>query len=435
MFNTYNQANTYSQPEWKYKNYEWYLQDNWKANQRLTLDYGLRFYYLTPQWDVSKVVANFLPDQYNAGAAATLYTPGCLGAYPCSGSDRVGIDPATGQTVDARFIGRLTPGSNRFNGAYAAGQGISDSVQSGNAFRISPRFGFVYDVSGKGTTIARGGFAILYDRPMGNIVFDMGGNAPSVLNSGLQWGLLQNLTAAQGDPNPTLGMSPTAYDFDPPKVYSWNVGMQHKLPYKLIFDLAYVGSSSKNLLRHANINAPALGATLLPQNQDPTKAPSAVPGANALPTDFLRPYVGYTDINMYDYTGVSNYQSLQTSVQRRFDNGLMFTVFYVWSQALTTNTQDYNGGVPYAGDEAKIRQYDYSYSGWDRPHNFVVNFIYQTPKLTESSLKWLVNDWQISGIYRYSSGIPLRDQLLDPRHRQRQPERHEQPCRAHRGHL
>ena len=90
--------------------------------------------------------------------------------------------------------------------------------------------------------------------------------------------------------------------------------MQHKLASKLIFDIAWVGSSSKNLLRRTNINAPALGATFLPQNQDPTLAPSSTPGATALPTDLLRPYQGYGDINLYDYSGFSNYQSLQTSL-------------------------------------------------------------------------------------------------------------------------
>jgi len=402
VFNTYTQVNKYAQPEWKYKNYEWYAQDNWKVNQRLTLDYGVRFYYMTPQWDVSKGVSNFLPDKYNQGAAAQLYRPAIVNGV------KVGLDPATGQTVDARFIGRLTTGSNAFNGTFQSGQGITDSVQSGNAFKVSPRFGFVYDISGKGMTIVRGGFGILYDRPMGNIVFDMGGNAPSVLNSNLQWGLLQNLGAAGGDPSSPLGLSPTAYDFDPPKVYSWNIGLQHKLASKLILDIAWVGSSSKNLLRRSNINAPALGATFLPQNQDPT-LPASSNGSSALPTDFLRPYQGYSDINLYDYSGFSNYQSLQTSLQRRFDNGLMFTVFYVWSKALSTNTSDYTsdalpGGV--VGDHDTIRQYDYSYSGWDRPHNFVASFIYQTPKVTESALKWLVNDWQISGVFRMSSGTP-----------------------------
>jgi hypothetical protein len=402
VFDTYTQVNKYAEPQWKYKNYEWYAQDNWKVNQRLTLDYGVRFYYMTPQWDVSKGVSNFLPDKYNQSAAAQLYRPTIVNGV------KVGIDPATGQTVDSRFIGRLTPESNPFNGAYQAGQGITDSVQSGNAFRVSPRFGFVYDISGSGMTIVRGGFGILYDRPMGNIVFDMGGNAPSVLNSNLQWGLLQNLGAAGGDPSSPLGMAPTAYDFNPPKVYSWNIGLQHKLASKLIFDIAWVGSSSKNLLRKSNINAPALGATFLPQNQDPT-LPASSNGSSALPTDFLRPYPGYSDINLYDYTGFSNYQSLQTSLQRRFDNGLMFTVFYVWSKTLTTNTSDYTsdqlaGGI--VGDYNTIRKYDYSYSNWDRPHNFVVNFIYQTPKLTENALKWLVNDWQISGVFRLSSGTP-----------------------------
>jgi hypothetical protein len=406
VFNAYSQASKYSKPVWKYKNVEWYAQDTWKMNGKLTLDYGVRFYFLTPQWDHSKQASNFLPDEYDASAAATLYVPGCLGASPCSGSNRVAVDPSTSQIVDSRFIGRLTPDSNRFNGAYRAGQGITDSLQDGNKFRVSPRFGFVYDISGSGRTILRGGFGIFYDRPMGNVVFDMGGNAPGVLNSALQWGLLQDLSATAGDPYTPLGMSPTAYDFKPPKTYGWNVGIQHKLPYMAIFDLAYVGSAARGQLRHASINQPALGATFAPENQDPTLAPSATPGANALPTDLLRPYQGYADINTYDYTGWANYHSLQTSLQRRFADGLMFSVFYVWSKSLNVNNDDYSGGLPYPATHDQIKQYDYSYSQYDRPHNFVVSFIYQTPRVTENALRWLANDWQISGVYRWSSGRP-----------------------------
>ena len=101
-----------------------------------------------------------------------------------------------------------TPGSDRFNGAYQAGQGINDTLQDGNAFKISPRFGFVYDISGKGTTILRGGFGIFYDRPQGNMVFDMIANAPGVLNSTLQWGRLQDLTAAARRSQPDAGAQP-----------------------------------------------------------------------------------------------------------------------------------------------------------------------------------------------------------------------------------
>jgi hypothetical protein len=415
VFNTYTQASKYALPEWRYKNFEWFLQDNWKPGNRLTLDYGVRFYYLTPQWDTTLQASNFLPDRFDPSQAATLFVPVCVGASPCSGSARRGMDPrlagsgvtpTAGNTVDARFIGRLVPGSNRFNGAFQAGEGIDEALQDGSTFKISPRLGVVYDLSGNGNTILRGGFGIFYDRPQGNMVFDMIANAPGVLNSTLQWGRLQELTATGGDPDPTLTLNPTAYDFEPPKVYQWNVGVQRKLFQNFIYDLAYVGSESRDLLRQVQINAVPRGATFLPQNQDPTRAPSATPGATALPLDLLRPYPGYGGIRMWDYSGYANYNALQTSLTRRFENNYMFSVFYVWSKALGIGNDDFSAGVPNVGDD-EVKRLDYSYLAYDRPHNFVVNFIYQMPTVTGSrGLGVLANDWQISGVYRWTSGRP-----------------------------
>jgi hypothetical protein len=411
-FRFYTQASKYALPEWVYKNFEWYGQDNWKASRKLTLDYGVRFYYLTPQWDQTLQASNFLPDRFNPQQAARLFVPVCIGASPCSGSNRRGMDPSLrGQTptlantVVERFIGRLVPGSNRFNGAFQAGQGIDEKGQSGNVFRVSPRFGFTYDISGSQSTILRGGFGIFYDRPQGNQVFDMIANAPGVLVSRLQWGRLQDLTAAGGDPNPTLSLNPSAFDFAPPKVTQWNVGVQRKLWSRFIFDLAYVGSTGSDLLRQEQINAVPRGAKFKPENQDPTRAPSATPGATALPDDLLRPYQGYGNIRMWGYTGESNYHALQTGFSRRFDKGFMFSAFYVRSKALTNSNTDFAAGVPNVSKE-EVKRLDYSYADYDRPHNFVLNFVYQIPKVASGALGGIANDWQISGIYNWTSGRP-----------------------------
>ena len=415
VFNVYQQASKYALPEWRYKNFEWYAQDNWRPNARVTLDYGVRFYALTPQWDTTLQASNFLPDQFNSSTAAQLYTPVCVGGAPGAGCVRRGIDPklltqgippTLANTVEERFIGRLTPGSNRFNGSFQAGNGIDDQLQSGTAFRVSPRIGAVYDLSGNGTTIVRGGFGIFYDRPQGNMVFDMISNAPGVLNSSLQWGLLQNLTSSGGDPLPTLSLSPTAYDFKPPRVNQWNVGVQHKLLANVILDVAYVGSSSTDLLRQVQINALPFGATFQPQNQDPTRVPSSLPGSGALPNDFLRPFPGYGDIRMWDYSGYSDYKGLQTSVTRRFDRGLMLSGFWSWSKAQGINSTDFAAGVPNLSPE-ETRRLDYSLLDYDRTHNITINAIYQTPRATDRpGLGLLANDWQVSGVYRWTSGRP-----------------------------
>jgi hypothetical protein len=417
VFNTYTQASKFAVPDWKYKNFEWYAQDNWKVSRRFTLDYGLRFYYMTPQWDTSLQASNFLPDQFDPAQAASLYRPVCIGAYPCGGTANrramdprlvaQGIAPTMANTIDARFVGRLTPDSNRFNGSYQAGQGINDELQDGNSLKVSPRLGFTYDITGKGETIVRGGAGVFYDRPQGNQVFDMITNAPGVLQSTLTWGRLQDLAAGGtgSDPNAVLALNPSAYDFEPPKTYQWNLGIQHKIMWNTIFDISYVGSKNVDLLRQAQINAVPRGARYLPENQDPTLAPSATPGANALTNDLLRPYPGYGNIRMWGYDGYSNYHALQTGINRRFENGFMLSAFYVWSKVLTINNNDGSAGIPNVSEE-ETRRVDYSYADYDRPHNFVVNFIYQTPKVASGILGAIVNDWQVSGIYRWNSGRP-----------------------------
>jgi hypothetical protein len=237
------------------------------------------------------------------------------------------------------------------------------------------------------------------------MVFDMISNAPGVLNSNIQWGRLADVTGGASDPYTTLSLNPTAYNFVPPRVNQWNVGIQQKLPLQMVYDIAYIGSKSTDILRQSQINAVPLGATFEQQNQDPTRAPSTKPGATALPNDFLRPYAGYGNIRMWGYDGYSNYHGLQTSLTRRFDKGYMFSVFYVWSKTLTIANDDFTAGAPFTNKD-EIKRLDYSYASYDRPHNFVMNAVYQVPKFAEGATGILLNEWQLSGVYRWTSGRP-----------------------------
>ncbi len=77
IVSSYNHASTYIEGTYVYDNTEAYIQDNWKLNNRFTLDYGVRFVRQQPQYDKLGQASNFFPNEWTAGAAPLLYGAGC----------------------------------------------------------------------------------------------------------------------------------------------------------------------------------------------------------------------------------------------------------------------------------------------------------------------------------------------------------------------
>jgi hypothetical protein len=189
-----------------------------------------------------------------------------------------------------------------------------------------------------------------------------------------------------------------------PTTYNFNAGLQKKLPGGVIWDIAYVGSVQNHLPRRVNANAVPYGATFAPENQDTTLAPNSLAGQNALGQDFLRPYVGYGNINMRLFDANANYHALQTQVDRRFANGLFLNANYTFSKAL--DTQDVN--TDFSRIDGNDKKANYGPAGFDRRHIFNFNWVYQVPKMDSAGLVLggIVNNWQVSGGYRLESGLP-----------------------------
>src|SRR5262245_44022854 len=162
VFTTYQQQSKFVEGSFLYDQVDWYLQDNWKATSKLTLDYGLRFVNQQPQYDQYLQSSNFFPEQWSPSAAPALYVPGCVGASPCSGTNRQARNPTTGQLLGANTtlaIGQLVPNSgDALNGIVKAGDGISKYNYEWPAIGYAPRFGAAYDITGSQRYVLRGGF-------------------------------------------------------------------------------------------------------------------------------------------------------------------------------------------------------------------------------------------------------------------------------------
>jgi len=406
-YDTLQQSSVVLNGQYRSWNVEWYIQDNWRVERKLTLDYGIRFYWIQPQYDAAHQTSAWNPSLYDPSNAGVLMRP----ALDANGV-RVAVNPITGAIGPAALIGSLVQTGKGFvNGLYANGMGLSNkngypaALIDGRGLQYAPRLGIAYQVSAK--TVIRTGAGVFYDRLQGNPVFDMLPNPPSTAIPQFYYGNLASIpSAASGAFFP---QSVNGFDRrgQIPTTYNWNFTIQRELPFDILLDVGYVGSSSSHILYRYNENAIPFGSAWLPQNQDPTNASPKFDGTTSNQPNFYRPYVGYNGTTAYGFGANSNYNSLQVSANKRFGKSFTFGMAYTWSKSLGTTNDDYTTNIPF-----NIRKADYSMLNTDREHVLVLNYVYNLPhfiKSTTAAAKvggLFVNNWQVSGITSFQTGAP-----------------------------
>jgi hypothetical protein len=189
------------------------------------------------------------------------------------------------------------------------------------------------------------------------------------------------------------------------------------LPFQNVLEVAYVGTFGRHLPQTRNYNfipRPLLSGTLGNANlADPIQRAAvgnnlANLGSSLSPL----PFPDYSQVTLNEYTGTSNYHSMQVTLNRQLGKSLQYFATYTYSKALgTTSIQESSGSDQV--DPIDTRGRSYGILPFDRTHIFNLSYNYFFPKVARGSFdnaftRGVLNGWQMSGITTFESGRPIR---------------------------
>ncbi len=417
-----------SNHEYRSNNFAVFAQDDWKIRHDLTLNLGLRTEVLGAFHDDLCHISNLDPSLANAGTFPFIY-PSCV--------NKLNV---TGLTGDAN--------GTTFNNNYATG--------------IGPRVGLAYDLFGQHTTTIRAGFGIYYVRedvgtadqlsfnpPFLPVTF--GGGSPGCL------GTFFSATPLPGCPNPNPNALPQAGTLDPnfvpclnvfqgfpggdttqaanygtatgagcpgplqtlgifgltvprhfvvPSTQQWNLTVQRALGKQWVLEVGYVGTHGVHLRETRD----AL------QSQNATPANPVVVDGNSITTNTFDNAIarsraqginGYSGFQQFANDAYSHYNSLQSTVTRRWNAGY-FQAAYTFSRSTDATSSGNTAFNTAFNDESTLKD-SYGLSDFDRTHRLAISYRYDLP-FFQSAEGWkrkALGGWAVAGITIVQSGLPF----------------------------
>jgi hypothetical protein len=356
--------------------YAGFFQDDWRATKNLTINYGLRYEFSSILTDAHNQLGNFDPN-----------SP--------TGLIQVGINGV----------------SNPYNPDHK---------------NFGPRMGFAWDVTGKGTTVLRGGGGLIYETvnwesllafnnsfglsnvPTGAIISGTGTANPVTAGGTItagnlaigpavipQWdsttkplygnvsGSTINCDPGPGGSGPCPIMS-VVRDLTTPYVWNWTLNVQHAFAPNLTLEVAYVGNHGANLvgIRDANQETPGTDSQA------------------TRPFNAKFPYLSniFQMGNFYR----SNYNGLQATLTSRNYHGLNLVAGYTYSHALDDVSANWDFGAGYGlPQNSNNVAAEYGNSDFDVRHRLTLSLTYALPG--KQGYGQMLQGWEINSIATIAS--------------------------------
>lgn len=347
--------------------WSFFLQDNWRVSQDLTLNLGIRWDPYLPYYDRQGRVVCFQPGQQSR-------------RYPNAPD------------------GLLYGGDDHDPGCPVAG---SEAIW-GN---LGPRVGFAYRLTRDNKTSLRGGVGLFFTPPQSSqfnpftniapfaptFIFNGVGFADPYARAGIANPFPEQFGPTVRGPEATF-TTPAAIrayfvkDWRIPQLATWNLILERQLGSTWLARAGYYGNKGTYL----SFNGPF-------REVNPAVF---IPGASTVGnTQSRRPYQLYSNIGEVQSGNNSHYNSLQLGVEKRFAKGLSILTNYTWQKTIDD----------FGWSDSYNRRRDYAVSTDDVTHVFKFSNIYEVPRFQFSSafVDRLLNGWSMNSIVFWQSGFPL----------------------------